>query len=117
MLRVLGQARAPAVRCFSTSHTAFAKQQINSTEDFLNQIGRQTIKLAEKFESWEELQKSTPSELKEKGIEPRERKYLLNQLYRLQNGEQIREIPLGKKSWGGERKRNLVQALFKAGQS
>ncbi|KAG5365694.1 Protein FYV4 [Yarrowia sp. B02] len=118
MLRVVAKAQYPAaVRCFSTSQAAFAKVTFESSEDFLKKIGRDTIKLAEKFETWEELQNSTSSELKEKGIEPRERRYIMSQLHKYKNGESIREIPRGKKSWGGERKRNLVQALFKAGQS
>lgn len=118
MLRVVAKAQYPAaVRCFSTSHAVYARATFESTEDFLNKIGRDTIKLAEKFETWDELKNSTSGELKEKGIEARERRYIMKQLYRYKTGEDVREIPRGKKTWGGERKRNLVQALFKAGQS
>ncbi|AOW06308.1 protein FYV4, mitochondrial [Yarrowia lipolytica] len=118
MLRVVAKAQYPAaVRCFSTSHAAFAKVSFESSEDFLKKIGRDTVKLAEKFETWDELKNSTSSDLKEKGIEARDRRYIMTQLYRYKNGEKIREIPRGKKTWGGERKRNLVQALFKAGQN
>ncbi|KAG5357620.1 Protein FYV4 [Yarrowia sp. C11] len=118
MLRVVAKAQYPAaVRCFSTSHAAYAQVSFQSSEDFLKKIGRDTVKLAEKFETWDELKNSTSSDLKEKGIEARERRYIMSQLHRYKNGEPIREIPRGKKTWGGERKRNLVQALFKAGQS
>lgn len=116
MLRVVAKAHPTAVRCFSTSHAAFARVYFESSEDFLNKIGRQTIKLADKFETWEELKNSTSSQLKEKGIEARERRYIMDQLYRYKNGEEVKEIPRGRKSWGGDRKRKLVQALFRAGK-
>lgn len=53
--------------------------------------------------------------MKEKGIPIQQRKYILRQVERLRKGEDVREIPEGKKSYfGGERKRKENTAKLRA---
>lgn len=90
--------------------------EIPSVEAFLNRIGRKCGELNETFESkWENLFEWDSKIMKEKGIPIQQRKYILRQVERLRKGEDVREIPEGKKSYfGGERKRKENTAKLRA---
>ncbi|KAH3675834.1 hypothetical protein WICMUC_002480 [Wickerhamomyces mucosus] len=80
---------------------------IPDVETFLNKIGRNSSEHLEIFPEWSSLFTITSRELKEKGIDTAARRYLLNQINHLRNGDEIRNYKQGKKSfYGGEYKRN-----------
>ncbi|KAM3161714.1 Protein FYV4, mitochondrial [Lachancea thermotolerans] len=83
---------------------------------FLSKIGRKCEEFNETFENkWENLFHWDSKVLKEKGIPPQQRKYILSQVERLRKNEPIREIKEGKKSFfGGERKRKETKAKLRA---
>ncbi|SCW00145.1 LAFE_0B10440g1_1 [Lachancea fermentati] len=117
-----------ATRLFSTARPALRisksslrkvpspSEQVPSVEVFLKTIGRKCDEFAETYENkWENLFKWDSKVLKEKGIPPQQRKYILSQVERARKNEAIYEIKEGKKSFlGGERKRKENVAKMKA---
>lgn len=86
--------------------------EVPDVEAFLNKIGRNMAQYKEHFETWEQLVGSSSAELKEKGIETRDRRYLLGWLDRYSRGVSPTYYPRGKKPWGGERKIRASRAAF-----
>lgn len=82
-----------------------AAKLITNPAQFLKQIGRSTSQYATKFESLDSLVNSTGSQLKNLGIETRQRKYLLSQREKFKQELELRRTTRGRKIRGGERKR------------
>lgn len=80
-------------------------QRITDPATFFAKIGRGTGSLAAKFESMASLLKSSTRQLKDLGIDVRQRRYILSQLEKYRNGEDLHETKRGTKLRGGERKR------------
>lgn len=79
-------------------------------QTFLTKIGRNMTEYADQFETWESLMTMSSYELKNKGIDTRPRRYLLQWREKFRRGEPLTEHVRGKKRWGGERKRTEVRA-------
>jgi hypothetical protein len=85
-------------------------ETVPDVESFLKKIGRNTLEYVEHFESWNKLMTITTEEMKEKGIETRQRRYILACREKFRRGEEPKEIKRGKKKWGGERRRKANRA-------
>lgn len=85
-------------------------QEVPDVEAFLTKIGRNMVEHVDQFESWENLMTMTSYEMKNKGIDTRQRRYLLLWREKYRRGEPLTEHVRGKKRWGGERKRTEVRA-------
>ncbi|ODQ67304.1 hypothetical protein NADFUDRAFT_40470 [Nadsonia fulvescens var. elongata DSM 6958] len=81
-------------------------------ETFLRKIGRDAHDTADTFESWDHFMTITSAEMKEKGIDTRLRRYIIDNRFKFSQGETPKEIKRGKKSWGGERKRKENMSVF-----
>ncbi|PUU73837.1 IGR protein motif-domain-containing protein [Tuber borchii] len=85
---------------------------------FLEQIGRNTIQHAPKFETWEQFFSLTSKQLRDLGVEPpRDRRYILHwrERYRVLDGDVVlKEHKRGVKVDGGERRRASVLAKRRA---
>jgi len=85
---------------------------------FLQQIGRNAIQHAPKFETWEQFFSLTSGQLRDLGVEPpRDRRYILHwrERYRLLDGDLVlKEHKRGVKVDGGERRRASVLAKRRA---
>ncbi|SCU98182.1 LADA_0H11144g1_1 [Lachancea dasiensis] len=92
--------------------------QIPTVEAFLTRIGRKCEEHVELYENkWDNLFSWDSRTLKEKGMGPQQRKYILSQVERLRKSQPIQEIKEGKKSFlGGERKRKETVAKMRAEQ-
>ncbi|AGO09937.1 AaceriAAL054Wp [[Ashbya] aceris (nom. inval.)] len=92
--------------------------EVPDVSTFLTKIGRQCSEHAELYENkWENLFMWDGPKLKEKGVPVQQRRYILRQVERLRQGEPVREIREGKKSFfGGERKRKETVAKWRAQQ-
>lgn len=86
--------------------------EVPDVETFLAKIGRNMVQYKENFETWDQLVGASSSELKEKGIDTRDRRYLLSWLDRYNRGVPLNYYPRGKKPWGGERKIRANRAAF-----
>lgn len=93
-------------------------QKIQDPKAFLTAIGRKCDEFADVYENnWNNLFEWDSRILKEKGVPPQQRKYILMQVEKLRKGEDIREFKQGKKSFfGGERKRKETIAKWRAEQ-
>ncbi|SCV03885.1 LANO_0G06854g1_1 [Lachancea nothofagi CBS 11611] len=93
-------------------------EQVPTVEAFLGKIGRKCDEHSDLFENkWENLFSWDTRILKEKGVGPQQRKYIMSQVERLRKKEPIREIKEGKKSFlGGERDRKENVAKMRAEQ-
>lgn len=87
-------------------------ETVADVETFLKKIGRNTIEFAQHFDSWEKLMTISSQEMKEKGIDTRQRRYILAQREKFRRGVEPKEIKRGKKSWGGERRRKANRAAY-----
>lgn len=83
---------------------------VPDVQAFLSKIGRNTAEYAENFESWESFMTMTSQQMKDKGIDTRQRRYILAWREKFCRGEELKEIKQGKKSWGGERRRKAIRA-------
>ncbi|KAL3234959.1 Small ribosomal subunit protein mS41 [Nakaseomyces bracarensis] len=93
-------------------------KDIPDVSTFLKAIGRECGELEETFENkWENLFKWDSRVMKEKGVSVQQRRYILQQVQKFRNGEDIKEIKKGKKSFfGGERNRKANIAKWRAEQ-
>lgn len=93
-------------------------KEIPDADTFLKTIGRECGELGETFENkWENLFTWDSRTMKEKGVGVQQRRYILHQVHRFRNGEEIREVKKGKKSFfGGERNRKANIAKWRAEQ-
>lgn len=107
-------------RRFSTVAVKVPKptEKIPDVNKFLTTIGRNCSEVTEIYENnWENLFTWDTKTLKDKGVTVQQRKYILMQVNKFRNGEDIQELRLGKKSFfGGERKRATVKAKLEAEQ-
>ncbi|AMD19224.1 HBR323Wp [Eremothecium sinecaudum] len=89
---------------------------IPDVNTFLKVIGRKCDEFAENYNNeWKNLFEWDSAALKEKGIPPQQRKYILRQVERLRAGEPVIEFKKGKKSFfGGERKYKEQKAKWLA---
>lgn len=80
---------------------------IPDVNTFLQKIGRSANELAPVYENnWKKLFTLKRDELKEKGVTPQNRKYVLQQVEKYRNEGTVMEIKKSKKSFfGGERHR------------
>lgn len=85
---------------------------VPDVETFLTKIGRNSIEHAKHFESWNDLFTKTGQQLKESGIDTRERRYILNWCERYRQGFELNEYKRGVKKWGGERRAKENKAVF-----
>lgn len=74
---------------------------------FLNRIGRSAPEFVEAFPTWESLFTTNSPKMKELGVDPQSRKYILHQVERFRKGLDIAEVKKGVKKNGGERKAKL----------
>lgn len=93
-------------------------QSIPDVEAFLKTIGRDCSELTETFENkWENLFEWDSKILKSKGVSVQQRRYILHQAQKFRNGEPVKEMKKGKKSFfGGERNRKATVAKWRAEQ-
>ncbi|KAH3670678.1 hypothetical protein OGAPHI_001193 [Ogataea philodendri] len=78
---------------------------------FLAKIGRGTSEYTDTFgNDWTKFWKMGSSQMKEQGLEPRARKYILDWQERYRKGVEPVEISRGVKKNGGERKRRIYLA-------
>lgn len=115
-------------RLFTTSRTLLRSQpakripsptqEIPDVQTFLNKIGRKCGELTETFENnWENLFTWNGQALKDKGVSPQQRKYILHQIERMRQNQPVVELKQGKKSFfGGERNRRETVAKWRAEQ-
>ncbi|BFZ53238.1 telomere length regulation protein [Savitreella phatthalungensis] len=76
---------------------------------FLRFIGRGMDEAAgKKLTEWTQLFQTSREDLKEIGLTPRQRKYLLRWREKYKHGEEPHELPVMKKVGGGERKRTTM---------
>lgn len=101
-----------AARLVSTRASMKPTSEVPDVETFLTKIGRNMVQHKEQFESWDSLVQATSTELKNKGIDTRDRRYLLGWLEKFSRNVPLEEIRRGKKLWGGERKRKAQRAAF-----
>ncbi|CAB4252361.1 similar to Saccharomyces cerevisiae YHR059W FYV4 Protein of unknown function, required for survival upon exposure to K1 killer toxin [Maudiozyma barnettii] len=93
-------------------------EQIPDVASFLKTIGRNCNEFVDTYENqWDNLFKWDSRVMKEKGIPTQQRKYILFQLEKFRDGEEIIAINKGKKSFfGGERTRKEKKAKWLAEQ-
>ncbi|SMN18449.1 similar to Saccharomyces cerevisiae YHR059W FYV4 Protein of unknown function, required for survival upon exposure to K1 killer toxin [Maudiozyma saulgeensis] len=93
-------------------------EQIPDASTFLNVIGRNCSEFADAYENqWDNLFKWDSRVMKEKGIPTQQRKYILFQLEKFRDKQEIVAIDKGKKSFfGGERTRKEKKAKWLAEQ-
>ncbi|GMM49921.1 Fyv4 protein [Starmerella bacillaris] len=70
---------------------------------FLAKIGRNMSQYAEHFDSWDNLMNAKSKALKAKGIDTRDRRYLLAWIERYKQNVDPVVYKRGRKRWGGER--------------
>ncbi|CCH58097.1 hypothetical protein TBLA_0A02970 [Henningerozyma blattae CBS 6284] len=90
-------------------------EEISNVETFLTKIGRNSLELNKVFNnSWNCMFTSTGKFLKQKGVNVRDRRYLLLQLEKFKRNEPLIEYKRGKKGFfGGERKQKANIAKFR----
>lgn len=86
--------------------------EVPDVETFMKKIGRDAHETVEHFESWDHFMEASSEYMKEKGIDTRLRRYIIAQRHKFRQGQPIREYKRGKKSWGGERKRDEFRAQY-----
>jgi hypothetical protein len=84
--------------------------EIPDVQTFMKKIGRDASETTDHFESWEHFMTASSEYMKEKGIDTRLRRYIISQREKFRQGLPVREYKRGKKSWGGERKRDEFRA-------
>lgn len=99
-------------RFYSVARNLKPTEQVPDVQTFLSKIGRNMTQYAEGFESWDQFISSSSKQLAEKGLDTRDRRYLLNWFDKYGRGVELHEYKRGKKQWGGERKRNGERAAF-----
>ncbi|KAG7832761.1 hypothetical protein KL943_004702 [Ogataea angusta] len=86
-------------------------EKVPDVSTFLQKIGRGVSEYTETFENdWQKFWELGSSGMKEQGLEPRARKYILDWQERYRKGAELHEIPRGEKLHGGERKRRIYLA-------
>ncbi|RCK60807.1 Protein FYV4, mitochondrial [Candida viswanathii] len=92
------------------------KETVHDLETFMRLIGRRCVELTEEFDNdLETFLRMSSAEMKEKGIDARTRRYLINWRYKFVHGlEPLRTYSRGRKKNGGERKERRVLALRRA---
>lgn len=102
-------------RQFSTSFTTQAAKlsvppENLTVEEFLTKIGRNAKEHVEAFPTWESLFQTRGPGMKEKGIDVKLRRYIMNwtHKYSIDPSIKLKHIPEGKKFHGGERKKRDV---------
>lgn len=105
--RLLLSSQCVARACYSTkSAVPHPTDKIPDVKAFLTTIGRNCIEHEEHFPDWESLFHTSGRDLKDKGIDVQQRRYILRQVEKLRQGEEVKATQVGKKSfYGGERKR------------
>lgn len=97
-------------RFFVRSYSSIVPKPTAAVPDvqtFLTKIGRNTVEHVEHFPTWSSLFTTKSVKLKELGIDVAQRRYILKQIEKFRQGEELQHFKLGKKSYfGGERKRN-----------
>ncbi|RCK56351.1 Protein FYV4, mitochondrial [Candida viswanathii] len=92
------------------------KETVHDLETFMRLIGRRCVELMEEFDNdLETFLRMSSAEMKEKGIDSRTRRYLINWRHKFVHGlEPLRTYSRGRKKNGGERKERRVVALRRA---
>jgi hypothetical protein len=100
---------------YSTKAVPQPTKQIPDVKTFLSLIGRNCIEHEEHFPEWKSLFENSGRDLKEKGIEVQQRRYILQQVEKLRQGGEVCATKPGKKSYlGGERNRKERVARLQA---
>jgi len=86
--------------------------QVPDAAAFLARIGRGMDQHAEHFETWESLMNAKGSVLKNKGIDTRDRRYILSWVEKYKQSIDPVELKRGTKKWGGARNRRANRAAF-----
>lgn len=74
---------------------------VDSVETFLNRIGRgMQAAVGSKITDWDKLFTMTSFDLKEAGLTPRQRKYLLRWQEKYRQGDELYALPVMKKIGG-----------------
>lgn len=95
-----------AARTYATRAIPQPTAEVPDVKAFLTAIGRKCIEQEEHFPEWKTLFESSGRDLKEKGIDVSQRRYILQQVEKFRQGEPLRATTPGKKSYfGGERGR------------
>lgn len=113
-VRALHSIRTPTI----SASIPTATDKVPDVNTFLNTIGRKCNEFADTYENkWDNLFKWNSRDMKEKGIPIQQRKYILFQVEKFRNGNTIKEVAKGKKSFfGGERSRKEKKAKWLAEQ-
>jgi hypothetical protein len=88
---------------------ALMADTVPDVDTFLTKIGRDMHKVASaKITEWPQLFTLSAHDLKEAGLTPRQRKYLLLWREKYRQGEELEALPVMRKKYGGERKRKAA---------
>lgn len=98
-------------RSFGT-RTVRPTEAVPDVSTFLQKIGRNMGQYAEHFDTWDSLMHVEGETLKAKGIDTRDRRYLLSWVEKYKQNIELREFKRGRKRWGGERNRTANRAAF-----
>ncbi|ORY81530.1 IGR protein motif-domain-containing protein [Protomyces lactucae-debilis] len=100
--------RGPYASCSQAIELTSAGS-IADVDTFLKKIGRDLHKVAApKITEWPQLFQMSAHDLKEAGLSPRQRKYLLLWREKYRQGEEPYALPVMRKKHGGERKRKAA---------
>lgn len=119
MIRQFSTSTVALKRCALSKKIPQPTKDIPDVAAFLGHIGRNTGEFSEAFPTWESLFSSSSREMKAAGIDPKPRKYILEQVERFRKAafvthtpvaDAIKEIKLYPKKNGGERKLNQYLA-------